>query len=81
MARSLFPHEARLAMQMARAESTMEFAGLSAANGAYGSFKEVDLNEIPPEHVRRLQALQKTGEFIFTAAFPIRLVGFRKQVA
>ncbi|XP_042009509.1 BTB/POZ domain and ankyrin repeat-containing protein NPR1-like [Salvia splendens] len=60
MARSLFPLEARLAMQMARAESTMEFAGLSAANGAYGSFKEVDLNEIPPEHVRRLQALQKT---------------------
>ncbi|XP_057792863.1 BTB/POZ domain and ankyrin repeat-containing protein NPR1-like isoform X2 [Salvia miltiorrhiza] len=66
MARSLFPLEARLAMQIAHADSTMEFAGLSAANGAYGSFKEVDLNEIPSDHVRRLhlrlQALQKTVE-------------------
>ncbi|KAH6780973.1 NPR1-like protein 3 [Perilla frutescens var. hirtella] len=66
MARSLFPLEARLAMQIAHADSTMEFAGLSATNGVYGSFKEVDLNEIPSDHVRRLhlrlQALQKTVE-------------------
>ncbi|XP_041991534.1 BTB/POZ domain and ankyrin repeat-containing protein NPR1-like [Salvia splendens] len=66
MARSLFPLEARLAMQIAGADSTMEFAGISAANGVYRSFKEADLNDIPSEHVRRLhlrlQALQKTVE-------------------
>lgn len=78
MARSLFPLEARLAMQIAHADSTMVYMG---ANGMYGSFnKEVDLNEIPSDHVRRLhlrlQALQKTGEFITTAAFFCRIVGF-----
>lgn len=66
MARSLYPLEARLAMQIAHADSTMEFAGLSASNGVLGSFKEVDLNEIPSDQVRRLylrlQALQKTVE-------------------
>lgn len=65
MARSLFPLEARLAMQIAHADSTMEFAGLSATKGSYGSFREVDLNEIPSEQVKRLHlrllALQKTG--------------------
>lgn len=74
MARSLFPLEARLAMQIAHADSTMEFAGLSATKGSLGSFKEVDLNEIPSDHVRRLylrlQALQKTGNFNLNAAFP-----------
>ncbi|KAK6116330.1 hypothetical protein DH2020_049957 [Rehmannia glutinosa] len=66
MARSLFPLEARLAMQIAHADSTLEFAGLSASKGSYGNFKEVDLNEIPSEQVKRLhsrlQALQKTVE-------------------
>ncbi|CAA0808426.1 Regulatory protein NPR3 [Striga hermonthica] len=64
MARSLFPLEAKVAMQIAHADSTLEFAGLSAAKGSYGNFKEVDLNEIPSEQVKRLharlQALQKT---------------------
>lgn len=77
MARSLFPLEARLAMQIAHADSTMEFAGLSASNGVLGSFKEVDLNEIPSDYVRRLylrlQALQKTGNFNLNAAFPFYL--------
>lgn len=66
MARSLFPLEARLAMEMAHADSTIEFAGLSATNAVNGSFKEVDLNEMPSDYVRRLrlrlQALQKTEE-------------------
>ncbi|KAI3465566.1 hypothetical protein Pfo_022229 [Paulownia fortunei] len=66
MARSLFPLEARLAMQIAHADSTLEFAGLSASKGSYGNFREVDLNEIPSEQVKRLQlrlqALQKTVE-------------------
>ncbi|EYU42809.1 hypothetical protein ABFS82_13G007600 [Erythranthe guttata] len=66
MARTLFPLEARVAMQIAHAESTFEFAGLSASKGSYGNFREVDLNEIPSEQVKklhlRLQALQKTVE-------------------
>lgn len=68
MARLLYPLEARLAMQIAHADSTMEFGGLSATNGVYGSFKQVNLNEMPSDHVRRLhlrlQALQTTGKFI-----------------
>lgn len=67
MARSLFPHQARLAMQIAEADMTLEFAGLSASKGKYGNFREVKLNEIPSEQVeklqhQRLQALQKTVE-------------------
>ncbi|KAL2458290.1 Regulatory protein NPR3 [Forsythia ovata] len=66
MARALFPLEARLAMQIAHADSTSEFAGLSASKVTYKNFREVDLNEIPSEQVKRLQlrlqALQKTVE-------------------
>ncbi|KAH6756920.1 hypothetical protein C2S53_006722 [Perilla frutescens var. hirtella] len=66
MARSMFPLEARLAMQIAHAASTAEFEGLSANKGSYGNFREVGLNEIPSEKVKklqqRLQALQKTVE-------------------
>lgn len=72
MARSLFPLEARLAMQIADADLTSEFAGLAAAKGSYGNFREVDLNEIPSEQVKRLQmrlqALQKTGNSYFITA-------------
>ncbi|XP_022893317.1 BTB/POZ domain and ankyrin repeat-containing protein NPR2-like isoform X2 [Olea europaea var. sylvestris] len=66
MARALFPLEAKLAMQLAHADSTSEFAGLSASKGTYGDFREVDLNEIPSEQFKRLQlrllSLQKTVE-------------------
>ncbi|CAA3031918.1 regulatory NPR3-like [Olea europaea subsp. europaea] len=66
MARALFPLEARLAMQLARADSTSEFAGLSASKGTYGNLEEVDLKEMSPEQVKRfqlrLQSLQKTVE-------------------
>ncbi|KAL6561299.1 hypothetical protein OROMI_016900 [Orobanche minor] len=60
MARSLFPVETRLAMHIAHADSTLEFAGLSASK------VEVDLNELPSDQVKRLQqrlqALQKAVE-------------------
>ncbi|XP_051115567.1 BTB/POZ domain and ankyrin repeat-containing protein NPR1-like [Andrographis paniculata] len=64
MARSLFPHEARVAMQIAHADATLEFSGLAESKVSYRNFREVDLNEIPSEQVRklqqRMQALQKT---------------------
>ncbi|KAL3615326.1 hypothetical protein CASFOL_040987 [Castilleja foliolosa] len=66
MARSLFPVEARLSMHIAQADLTLEFAGLSTSEGLYSSFREVDINELPFEQVRRLQqrlqALQKAVE-------------------
>lgn len=66
-ARILFPREARLAMQIAQANSTSEFAGLLASRGSSANLREVDLNEIPSEQIKRLlsrlQALQKTGNF------------------
>ncbi|CAK9133184.1 unnamed protein product [Ilex paraguariensis] len=66
IARMLFPREARLAMEIAHADSTSEFAGLSASKGSCGKLREVDLNEIPAEQAKRfqsrLQALQKTVE-------------------
>ncbi|XP_075498280.1 BTB/POZ domain and ankyrin repeat-containing protein NPR1-like isoform X1 [Primulina tabacum] len=66
MARTLFPLEARLAMQIAHVDSTLEFAGLSASKGSFGNIREVDLYEIPTDQVKRLQqrlqALQKTVE-------------------
>ncbi|CAI9772582.1 unnamed protein product [Fraxinus pennsylvanica] len=66
MARALFPLEARLAMQLAHADSTSEFTGLSASKGTYGNFGEIVLNEMPSEQVKRLQlrlqSLQKTVE-------------------
>ncbi|CAI9089943.1 OLC1v1024598C3 [Oldenlandia corymbosa var. corymbosa] len=66
LARVLFPLEAKLAMQIANAHLTSEFRGLnSATKGLCGNLREVDLNEIPHEQVKRLQmrleALQKTG--------------------
>ncbi|KAM7503013.1 hypothetical protein LguiB_001917 [Lonicera macranthoides] len=65
-ARLLFPREARLAMEIAQANSTLEFAGLLASRGSSGNLREVDLNEIPSEQIKRLlsrlQALQKTVE-------------------
>ncbi|XP_059282888.1 BTB/POZ domain and ankyrin repeat-containing protein NPR1-like [Lycium ferocissimum] len=65
MARMLFPHEAKLAMEIAHADSTSEFTGLST-NGLCRNLRGVDLNELPSEQVKRLQerliALQKTVE-------------------
>ena len=65
-ARLFFPSEAKLAMDIAHAETTSEFAGLSASKGASGSFREVDLNETPIMQNKRLlsrmEALMKTGK-------------------
>ncbi|CAA0837072.1 Regulatory protein NPR3 [Striga hermonthica] len=67
MARYLFPEEARLAMHIARADTTSEFSGLSTSTGSSsGNSRDVDSYEIPPEQVnrlqQRLQALQKAVE-------------------
>lgn len=65
LARMLFPQEATLAMEIAHADSTSEFTGLSATNGLCRN-PRVDLNELPSEQVKRLQerlvALLKTGD-------------------
>uniref|UniRef100_A0A5B7AW03 Putative regulatory protein NPR3-like n=1 Tax=Davidia involucrata TaxID=16924 RepID=A0A5B7AW03_DAVIN len=65
-ARVFFPAEARLAMEIAHADLTSEFAGLSASKGSWGNLREVDLNEMPSEKTKRLlsrlEALQKTVE-------------------
>lgn len=64
-ARLFFPTEAKLAMDIAHAETTSEFAGLSASKGSSGTLREVDLNETPIMRNKRLrsrmEALIKTG--------------------
>ncbi|KAH7545633.1 hypothetical protein FEM48_Zijuj01G0114100 [Ziziphus jujuba var. spinosa] len=65
-ARLFFPTEAKLAMDIAHAETTSEFAGLSASKGSSGTLREVDLNETPIMRNKRLrsrmEALIKTVE-------------------
>ncbi|KAL5975700.1 Nitrogen permease reactivator protein [Asimina triloba] len=67
-ARLLFPTEAKVAMKIAHAEATSEFAGLSpppVPKSTSGTLREVDLNETPVVQNKRLrsrmEALQKTG--------------------
>ncbi|KAI0497617.1 hypothetical protein KFK09_020849 [Dendrobium nobile] len=64
-ARLFFPSEAKLAMEIAQAEATTEFAGLSASRSA-SNLREVDLNETPSTQNKRLhsrvEALMKTVE-------------------
>ncbi|XVF40024.1 hypothetical protein PTKIN_Ptkin01aG0079400 [Pterospermum kingtungense] len=64
-ARLLFPSEAKLAMDIAHAETTSEFAGLSS-KGSNGNLREVNLNETPIMQKKRLlermEALMKTVE-------------------
>nr|GMC70686.1 regulatory protein NPR3-like [Ipomoea batatas] len=61
LARVLFPREAKLAMEMARADSTSEFAGLSSTEG---NPRCLDPKELPPFQVKqlkdRMEALQNT---------------------
>ncbi|XP_004497710.1 BTB/POZ domain and ankyrin repeat-containing protein NPR1-like [Cicer arietinum] len=65
-ARLFFPLEAKLAMDIARAETTSEFAGLSTSKGSNGNLMEVDLNETPimqnKRLISRMEALMKTVE-------------------
>ncbi|KAK8540233.1 hypothetical protein V6N13_048670 [Hibiscus sabdariffa] len=64
-ARLLFPSEAKLAMDIAHAERTSEFSGLST-KGSNGNLSQVDLNETPVMQKKRLlarmEALMKTVE-------------------
>lgn len=64
-ARLFFPTEAKLAMEIAHAEATAEFAGLAAPNRSNGQLREVDLNETPTMRNKRLRervdALMRTG--------------------
>ncbi|CAK7336953.1 unnamed protein product [Dovyalis caffra] len=65
-ARLFFPTEAKLAMDIAHAATTSEFAGLAAPKGSSGHLREVDLNETPIVQNKRLrsrmEALMKTVE-------------------
>ncbi|KAH8492650.1 hypothetical protein H0E87_022025 [Populus deltoides] len=65
-ARLFFPTEAKLAMDIAHAATTSEFAGLAASKGSSGNLREVDLNETPIMQNKRLrsrmEALTKTVE-------------------
>ena len=64
-ARLFFPSEAKLAMDIAHAQTTSEFAGLSASKCSNGTLREVDLNETPLAQNKRLlnrmDTLMKTG--------------------
>uniref|UniRef100_J3L4G2 NPR1/NIM1-like C-terminal domain-containing protein n=2 Tax=Oryza brachyantha TaxID=4533 RepID=J3L4G2_ORYBR len=64
-ARLFFPVEAKVAMQIAQADTTTEFGGIAAASTS-GKLKEVDLNETPVTQNKRLRsrvdALMKTVE-------------------
>ncbi|BFG28370.1 regulatory protein NPR3-like [Prunus yedoensis var. nudiflora] len=55
-ARLLFPAEAKLAMVIAHAETTSEFAGHSSSKGSSGNLMEVDLNETPTVQNKRLHS-------------------------
>ncbi|KAF8412732.1 hypothetical protein HHK36_000701 [Tetracentron sinense] len=64
-ARLFFPTEAKLAMESAHADTTSEFAGLSASKGSCENLRrEVDLNETPTVQNKRfhsrMEALIKT---------------------
>lgn len=65
----LFPAEAKLAMEMADADLTSEYPGLSKSRISNGHLREVDLNETPSGRAKRLQekmqTLIKTGMLIY----------------
>lgn len=66
-ARLFFPAEAKVAMQIAQADTTEEFGGIVAvAASTSGKLREVDLNETPVTQNKRLRsrvdALMKTVE-------------------
>lgn len=65
-ARLLFPSEAKLAMEIAHAQTTSEFPGLLGSKGSNGNLREMDLNETPLVQNKRLlsrmEALSRTVE-------------------
>lgn len=64
-ARMFFPTEAKLAMEIAHAETTSELAGLLSLKGSSGNLREVDLNETPHMQNKRflakMETLSRTG--------------------
>jgi regulatory protein NPR1 len=75
-ARLFFPAEAKVAMQIAQADTTEEFGGIVAvAASTSGKLREVDLNETPVTQNKRLRsrvdALMKTGESFNHQPFPL----------
>nr|QPL17768.1 BTB/POZ domain and ankyrin repeat-containing protein NPR1 [Siraitia grosvenorii] len=73
IARIIFPTEARLAMDIANADTTSEFSGLSIPKVSNKNLREVDLNETPSmqnkRFISRMQALMKTGYSCLTFSF------------
>ncbi|RWW31385.1 hypothetical protein GW17_00003984 [Ensete ventricosum] len=68
LARLLFPMEARVAMDIAQVDGTLEFTLGSAANHSTGSQRTgMDLNEAPfkmkEEHLARMRALSRTVNY------------------
>ncbi|KAL1537582.1 Nitrogen permease reactivator protein [Salvia divinorum] len=65
-AQMFFPTEAKLAMEIAYAESTSDLAGLLSSRGSSGNLMEVDLNETPVSQKKRLiskiETLSRTVE-------------------
>lgn len=59
-ARMFFPTEAKLAMEIAHAETTSELAGLLSSKGSSGNLREVDLNETPHMQNKRFLAKMET---------------------
>lgn len=67
-ARFLFPSEAKLAMEIANAQTTSAYPSLLATKGLNGNLREMDLNETPSIQkqrlISRMEALLKTGTYI-----------------
>ncbi|CAI9788026.1 unnamed protein product [Fraxinus pennsylvanica] len=65
-ARMFFPTEAKLAMEIAHAETASELSGLLSSKSSIGNLREVDLNETPHmQHKRflaRMETLSRTVE-------------------
>lgn len=65
LARLMFPSEAKLAMEIAHAQTTSKFPGLLRSKGSNGNLREMDLNETPLVQNKRLlsrmEALSRTG--------------------
>ncbi|GFQ05613.1 regulatory protein npr3 [Phtheirospermum japonicum] len=65
-ARMFFPTEAKLAMEIAHAETTSELSGLLYSRGSSGNLMEVDLNETPISQnkklLSRIETLSRTVE-------------------
>ncbi|CAA0823837.1 Regulatory protein NPR3 [Striga hermonthica] len=65
-ARMFFPTEAKLAMEIAHAETTTELTSLLCSRGSSGNLMEVDLNETPitqnKKLISRIETLSRTVE-------------------